>query len=137
VIRLRPASIEDIERLITLSQYLSAYYPPESQIEQAAINFFSQPLYSIVAESSDRIVGFGYVHFHRKPRGGIIGMIEDVVVDPDFRHRGVGSLIVKELLENCWSSGCYKVSLFCSSENIDFYKKLGFLKVDQYMKKLA
>jgi len=137
VIRLRPASIEDIERLITLSQYLSSYYPPVSQIEQATVNFFSQPLYSIVAESCDRIVGFGYVHFHRKLRGGIIGMIEDVVVDSDFRHKGVGSLIVTELLENCWKSGCYKVSLFCSSENIEFYKKLGFLKAGQSMRKPA
>ena len=59
---------------------------------------------------------------------GRVGHIEDIVVDKKLRGYGLGSIIVKHLVDISESLNCYKCILDCSEENIKFYEKCGFLR---------
>lgn len=62
--------------------------------------------------------------------GGKICHIEDVVTRKGFQNLGIGSLLVKKVLQLARQEKCYKVILNCSEYNLSFYKKLGFYKHD-------
>lgn len=56
-------------------------------------------------------------------------VIENVVTHADWRRRGIGARVMRELLEWCWARGCYKASLTSSvsrGEAHEFYDALGF-----------
>ena len=57
----------------------------------------------------------------------IAGQIEDVVIDEKFRGKGIGSSLVKILIEKAKKANCYKVMLNCKKENKGFYDRLGFV----------
>lgn len=67
-------------------------------------------------------------------KGGTIGHIEDVAVHPNHEGKGVGSAVVRALVELARQSGCYKVILSCNDQNIAFYSKLGFRRHDNGMR---
>ena len=62
--------------------------------------------------------------------GGKICHIEDVVTRKGFEKLGIGSILVKKVLEFANLEKCYKVILNCSEYNSKFYEKLGFYKHD-------
>jgi GNAT superfamily N-acetyltransferase len=56
-------------------------------------------------------------------------LIENVVTGASFRRRGLGSAVLKALIERCWARGCYKVMLMSSADRGEahqFYESLGF-----------
>ena len=55
----------------------------------------------------------------------LLGHIEDVCVDKEFRNRGYGKNIVNFLINRAKDKGCYKITLDCSISNKEFYKKCG------------
>ena len=66
--------------------------------------------------------------------GGKICHIEDVVTRKGFENLGIGSVLVKKVLELARQEKCYKVILNCSEYNSHFYEKLGFYKHDTGMR---
>ena len=66
---------------------------------------------------------FIYIYEYKRCK---IGFIEDIVVKKELRDHGLGSLIMKSLIDIAKSSHCYKITLKCKSTNIVFYEKLGF-----------
>lgn len=64
-----------------------------------------------------------------------VAHIEDVVVDINYRHYGVGSFLMNKAI---WISKrddykCYKIILDCAIETCDFYKKFGFVVKENQM----
>lgn len=90
----------------------------------------SLPVYVhvIVAVDNDVVIGTGSVIIEQKflRGGGIVGHVEDVVVDKTVRSTGVGRMIVNHLVEIAKSSSCYKVILNCSDHVTPFYGRCGF-----------
>ena len=90
----------------------------------------SLPVYIhvIVAVDNDVVIGTGSILIERKilRGGGIVGHIEDVVVDKTSRKSGVGRMIINHLVEIAKYSSCYKVILNCDDSNVPFYGKCGF-----------
>ncbi|MFQ5497776.1 MAG: GNAT family N-acetyltransferase [Nitrosopumilus sp.] len=84
-----------------------------------------------VAELDGSIVGSTTLLIEQKfiHNGGIVGHIEDVVVNKDFQGEKIGEKIMKFLLEEAKKHGCYKTILDCSDDVKPFYEKLGFKKV--------
>lgn len=91
---------------------------------------------TVVAVEDDKVLGTASLILEHKfiHRGGTIGHIEDVAVHPEHGGKGVGSAVVRELVEMARQSGCYKVILSCSDENLAFYSRLGFRKHDNGMR---
>ena len=55
-----------------------------------------------------------------------VGHIEDIVVDKEHRGRGLGSKMIKVLVEKAFKNKCYKVVLGRNDSIGGFYEKLGF-----------
>lgn len=57
---------------------------------------------------------------------GIVGHLEDVVVDRDYRKYGLGKFIIERIIKIARERGCYKLIGDCKSELLGFYEKKGF-----------
>ena len=57
---------------------------------------------------------------------GSIAHIEDVVVDLNYRKKGLGKMLIEHCLAYIKLKGCYKVILNCEQKNVKFYEKCGF-----------
>jgi len=92
----------------------------------------SNPDYIIaVAEIEGKIVGSTTLFIESKfiHDGGLVGHIEDVVVNKDFQGQKIGEKIMKYLLEISKNKGCYKTILNCTDDVKPFYERLGFKQV--------
>jgi GNAT superfamily N-acetyltransferase len=54
-------------------------------------------------------VGYGVVRRERLADGGLLGVIEDIYVDPEARAVGVGEALMAHLLAWCRAQGCFGV----------------------------
>jgi len=81
-----------------------------------------------VAELDGKIIGSTTLLIESKfiHGGGLVGHIEDVVVDKNFQGQKVGEKIMKYLIEFAKNRGCYKTILDCTDDVKPFYEKLGF-----------
>ena len=84
-----------------------------------------------VAEIDGKIVGSTTLLIESKfiHNGGLVGHIEDVVVDKNHQGQKIGEKIMKFLLEISKKRGCYKTILDCTDDVKPFYEKLGFKQV--------
>jgi GNAT superfamily N-acetyltransferase len=82
--------------------------------------------YAIQAKSEGKTVGMGRI----VGDGGMISLIVDIIVLPEYQGQGIGKAIVQTLLS--WiQSHCAKNStvwLFAADGRESFYEQLGFLK---------
>ena len=81
-----------------------------------------------VAIINGRVVGSTTLLIETKfiHEGGLVGHIEDVVVEKNFQGKGIGQKIVQYLLEIAKNRGCYKTILDCKDDVKTFYEKIGF-----------
>ena len=56
----------------------------------------------------------------------MLGHIEEIVVDPDFRGRDISTHIVNMLKSYAIDKDCYKVILGCDAKLSKVYEKCGF-----------
>jgi len=84
-----------------------------------------------VAEKDGEIVGSTTLFIESKfiHDGGLVGHIEDVVVNKEYQGQKIGEKIMKYLIEISKKRGCYKTILDCTDEVKPFYEKLGFKQV--------
>ena len=84
-----------------------------------------------VAEFDGKIVGATTLLIESKfiHDGGLVGHIEDVVVDKEHQGQKIGEKIMNYLIEIAKNRGCYKTILDCTEDVKPFYEKLGFKQV--------
>jgi ribosomal protein S18 acetylase RimI-like enzyme len=83
-----------------------------------------QPELFLVGLLDDRIVGSVMAGYD-----GHRGWLYYLAVDPDYRRRGLGRLLVEEAQRRLLKMGCPKINLLVRSANtavLDFYHHLGF-----------
>lgn len=83
-------------------------------------------VHSIIAKYTNKLVGYGSIVIETKIRGGKVGHIEDIVSHVEYRKKGIGRLIIKELCFIAKKEKCYKVVLQCKEDKIPFYGKCNF-----------
>ena len=135
IIEIREATQAD------LPSVLSLYAQPEMDdgqilpLEQAQEIFNkikTYPDYKIYVASAERkVVGtFSLMIMENLAHlGARSGVIEDVVVSPNFQRKGVGTRMVKFAIEICRQKGCYKLALSSNMKRKsahEFYESLGF-----------
>ena len=96
----------------------------------------SDPSYAtLVAEDNGRLIGYlaGYAHrtFYA---GGSIAWVDEIWVEPDYRDRGTGRLLMDAFEDWASRRGCVQVSL-ATRGAAPFYEKLGYASNAGYFKK--
>lgn len=84
----------------------------------------------LVAEHRGRVVGMCTVQvLVSTAEGGTVGLVEDVVVQPGLRGRGVGRRLLETLGDWCNRRGLTRLQLLADRDNdqaLDFYRRLGW-----------
>ncbi len=62
-----------------------------------------------VGTIDDTVVAYGVVRLERLLDGGVLGIIDDIYVDPGARGVGVGETLMNHLLDWCRAHGCFGV----------------------------
>ena len=136
---IRKLRIEDLQNgfLTSLDSLRKASDIDKSKAEEIFRKIDSNPDYIIaVAEIDGKIVGSTTLLIEQKfiHDGGLVGHIEDVVVDKNFQGQKIGEKIMKYLLEIAKNQGCYKTILDCTDDVKPFYEKLGFKLIANEMR---
>ena len=131
---IRELKKEDIQNgfLTTLDSLKQASSIDKKKAEEIFEKINSNPDHIIaVAELDGKIIGATTLLIEIKfiHEGGIVGHIEDVVVDKNHQGQKIGDKIMKYLLEIANKRGCYKTILDCTDDVKPFYEKLGFKQV--------
>ena len=116
-----------IERLVR--QLSSSASPPIPTLDELRAMVESSATTLLLARAGDgRIVGMLALVVFRIPTG-VRAWIEDVVVDADFRGKGLGEALTKRALDLALSRGARTVELTSRPNRVaanQLYRKLGF-----------
>lgn len=109
-----PLSVEDMRQRIVELSSIYPYY---------------------VAVTDNKVIGYCYVHLW-KERAAYRNTLETTIyLDPDVKHKGIGSRLMQQLIEECRKQG-YKTLIACvTAENIEsreFHSRLGFKQVSLF-----
>lgn len=86
-------------------------------------------IYVIEEVTNKRVIGTGTILIERKliHNYGLVGHIEDIVIDDDYRQLGLGKIFVEYLTDTCiFNKQCYKCILNCKEYNEPFYRKCDY-----------
>ena len=140
---IRPVMISDLADLRVLLSYLHDLEPWQDDQDIAAevtLLRISQDgcRHLLVSEKDGLLVGTADLTLITNLTRGLksFGIIENLVVAPNYRRQGIGEALLKEAILIAQQENCYKVELVSSSQREgagSLYKKLGFnASVDGY-----
>jgi GNAT superfamily N-acetyltransferase len=136
-IKIEKATIEDLPEILKLYATEDIDNGIVLSMKEAEVIFRkikTYPNYKIyVAKYNDIIAGtFALAIMDNLAHlGKSSGLVEDVVVAPEMRSKGIGKKMMEHAMEICKQNNCYKL---CLSSNLkrerahSFYEKLGFKK---------
>lgn len=135
--RIRDARPSDLDRLLELYAVTGALYQGVGPLDQGkAENLFTRVLLdpnqqTLVAQVYGEVVGTVVLAVlpNLAHGGAPYAVVENVVVDEEYRSDGVGRALMEEAMRRARAAGAYKLTL---STNLsregahEFYRKLGF-----------
>jgi GNAT superfamily N-acetyltransferase len=136
--RIRRAARHDREILVSLRSLMLESMMGESLPEDARkvleeyfVEWGGEDPYCLVAEEEGSVVGAiaaSFYHHFPGPRdpSGIRAVIHNLYVLPDYRGRGLGGRLVKEMLRQCREKGVSRVSLYATDKGRSVFESFGF-----------
>lgn len=136
-LRIREAASEDVPAMLRL--YAAGDFASQDAftVEEAVSHLQTlqrQPSMQVfVACDGEAVVGTYelFIMDNMAKRGRRSGIVEDVMVLPEYRGRGVGRAMMKDAMDRCRRAGCYKLTLSSNlsrEEAHRFYEALGFTR---------
>lgn len=127
---IRPCGIDEFDAVLPLFHQLW----PAKAIDSAALRTVfrraARTRLYLCAVVEGRVVGFGSLstkdNFWQE---GVVGTVEELVVDESHRKLGIGRAILNRLLEEAVKQGCRRVELDSSLHRVEahrFYERFGF-----------
>ena len=95
-------------------------------------NFFLLNNYGFVLKEDEKLLGFASIHVINKINR-VSCLIEDVVIDSNYRGQGLGKLLINHLIKFSKTLDSDKLILNSKESNTKFYEKLGFKKNETQM----
>jgi GNAT superfamily N-acetyltransferase len=125
----RPGDIPGMSDLLTGLFSIEADFSPdvEKQVRGLSVLVGAPPGRScvLVAERGGAVIGMATVQtLISTAEGGRVGMVEDVIVDPEFRSRGIGTRLLNGIAAWSERTGLKRLQLLADRDNIpalDFY----------------
>jgi ribosomal protein S18 acetylase RimI-like enzyme len=141
--KIRKATIEDIDRLIELRlDYLRTDCEKLSDEQEQTIRTQLQAYFAkhipmgdfiaMLAETDNIVVSVAFLVISEKPANpsfitGITGTILNVLTYPEYRRKGIGSQVVAALIEEAKQLGVSSINLSSTEDGRPMYEKLGFI----------
>jgi aminoglycoside 6'-N-acetyltransferase I len=90
----------------------------------------------LIAIVQDEVVGVAKTHFHSEPEGGAPAghYLGGVIINPNFRRRGIGSALTRVRMEWIWSrsSTAYYFANEHNTASIRMHETLGFQPIGRF-----
>ena len=132
---IRAACIDDITQMANLLGELFAIeddFTIDAEKQYAGLELLvkSPEATVLVALEAGRIVGMASMQrIVSTAMGGYVGLIEDVIVTKEYRHRGIGSRLIEGLIAESQKQGFLRLALGADQRNdaaLSFYRTYGF-----------
>jgi len=118
----RKAKLSDISLMQSLvSSEVEAGIILERNSDEMATNIRSY----LLACNEEKLVGFCALHLHTST----LGEIRSLVVNEDFRSRGIGQSLITQLLDEAKSLGLKEVLSLTYKQS--FFENLGFIEIQK------
>lgn len=127
--QIRPAKIEDTEAVLRLYHFLSSDYQDNSEAFQEALKHPAVEVF--ILKEGEEVAGTAAISFRVVPSFGLVGYIDDVVVDPNYRGKGYGKALSLHCLKVATEKKCKRVELTSRPSRVEanqLYQSLGFEK---------
>lgn len=82
----------------------------------------------IAKDNSDKWIGMGRVISD----GVSDAYLQDIVVLPEWREKGIGTAIVRNLMKLCYDAGIGWIGIIAAPETEYFYRRFGFARMGGY-----
>jgi len=83
----------------------------------------------IIDKNTGKIIGMGRI----LSDGVSDAYIQDLVILPDYREKGIGKKLVKALVDYCHKNKIFWIALIAEPDQDGFYKNLGFKQMKNYV----
>jgi amino-acid N-acetyltransferase len=118
---LRPARTSDVR---AIRGFIDTYSSDGRLLSKATVTLFEDIQEFLVAELDGLVVGCGALHVMWED----LAEVRTVAVDPQFAGRGIGSLVLRSLMERARAVGVQR--LFCLTFAVPFFERHGFAEID-------
>jgi GNAT superfamily N-acetyltransferase len=129
----RSADVPQLVELLGILFTQEAELSPEPDKQRRALELIlADPsrAHIYVAREGDRVLAMAALHFTTSTaEGGRVAGLEDCVVHPEHRRKGVGEKLLGYVLEQAKAEGALRVMLLTDGDNLvaqGLYRKLGF-----------
>jgi GNAT superfamily N-acetyltransferase len=132
MVMIRECKEGDFEQVLKL---LAQLWPEkildEKELQQVFLRGLNSGFQSYVcAVIEENIVGFGSLTIKNSLwQAGLLGYIDEMVVDKEYRGRGIGSDLLEHIIRAARERGCRRVELdsaFDRKQAHKFYERKGF-----------
>lgn len=140
------AQMSDMPELVRLriaymrSDYGSLSDAEEQEMHRVLPDYFErklgQELIAFIAKAGNTIVSTAFLLIAEKPANphflnGKVGEVLNVYTEEPYRHRGVSTRLMRDLIAVAREKGLNRIDLCATKEGYPLYKKLGFVEKEQ------
>ena len=134
--QLTSATVSDIPALCELLALLftqeADFQPDEETQRRGLVHILNNPDVGLifVARKNEKVVGMVNLLFtFSTALGEKVALLEDLIVLPNQRRKGIGSKLLKQAIESAHLNNCHRITLLSDLVNESaqrFYRKHGF-----------
>ena len=145
---IRTAGLEDLEvllqwRMEVLQNVFALPGKPSEELQKANLDYYQKALadgghFAVFAEGNGNIVGCGGVCFYQEMPSpdnpsGWCGYLMNIYTRAAVRGQGIGTKIVRALLDETARRGIHKVYLETTDQARSLYERIGFTEMKGYL----
>jgi len=130
---------KDIIRLINELAQFEKLTPPDDKANRRLINnaFGKKPLFNILVTSEGKkIIAYAFYFFtYSSFLARKTLYLEDIFISADYRHKGIGKMLMNELIKIAKKKKCGRMEwcvLDWNKSAINFYEKLGSRELKEW-----
>lgn len=132
-VKIRPVDYRDVEDIVKIEKLTLGKVRPDYWTMKIELSEQRSPMSSLVAEVEGKVVGFiiGDASGWEYGVPEHVGWIDTIGVHPDYRRRGIATLLFQELVKNLQKIGVDTIYTFVEWRSWDllrFFARMGFEK---------
>ena len=116
-----------LNQLYSLSDISKEFYVKQLENIKTRTNYYIR---IIEEKSTGKIVATGsiYIEFKFAYNLGKVAYIDDIIVDKDYRNKGLGKMLLAHLKRLAYANGAVYINVLVSEEYSKFFESMGFSK---------